>query len=104
MPAEIGSVPVVPVKRGSWGGYLAHARPIVLRKAICDAIAGRTNVVDMLSVQILCIGAHSGDGEELLVFVDALLQLAKEHSQSTSVVARPECLCERRHDVKMPWL
>jgi hypothetical protein len=45
-------------------------------------VNGRYYVGQALSVDFLCFGAQSSDGQNLAVFDDALLELAKQNSES----------------------
>lgn len=74
--------------------YLARAGAIVLPEAALYLVDGRSYVGEALSVDLLCLGAQSGDGQDLAVLDDALLELAKQDSESCvhSGVSEAWCL------------
>lgn len=77
---------------------LASAGAVIARKAFGVSVAGGTNVTHVLAVELFGIGAHAGNGQNLLVFLDTLLELAKQDAEATSIVAGPERCCKGCHD------
>ena len=71
-----------------WGiGYLPNTSAIVARETARDLLCGRCNVPEACAVSLLSFGAKAGDGKNLSVFLDALLQLAKQDAKSCSTVS-----------------
>lgn len=66
--------------------YLLHGCALVLGKAIGNPVRRRANVSHVLTIEFFGICAHACNGQELLVFAHALLQLAKEDAQSCQPV------------------
>lgn len=62
--------------------HLAHACAIVSGEAALYAIGGTAYLAQLGTVQLFGFGAHAGDGEDLLVLLHALLQLAKQHAEA----------------------
>ena len=58
----------------------------------------------MLTVRVFCISAHTSNGQDLLVLLDALLELPKQDAQATGIIIRPERLGKRSHIRKDPTL
>jgi hypothetical protein len=62
--------------------HLLDTGPIVSRKAARHSIRGAADVSELGAIQLLGLGAHAGYREDLLVFLDALLELAKQDPEA----------------------
>jgi hypothetical protein len=60
--------------------HLPHAGALIPGEASAYAIGGRCDGGQTVAVDLLGIGSHAGDGEDLLVLLHALLQFPKEDS------------------------
>lgn len=65
--------------------YLAHAGSVVLGEAILDFVDCWGDLCELLAVYLLGLGAHAGDGQNLSVLDDALLQLAEQNPKACRV-------------------
>lgn len=68
--------------------YFPNAGSIVFGEATLDFVDGWGNVGEALTVDLFGLGAHARDSENLSVFYDALLQLAKQDPKACKVSAR----------------
>jgi hypothetical protein len=62
--------------------YLSHTCALVSVEAAIYAIGSGTNVGQAVSVDFFGVGAHAGYGEDLLVLLHSLLELAKEDAET----------------------
>ena len=62
--------------------HLAHTSSLISRKAATYAIRGWRDEGQTVPILLFGIGAHAGDGDDLLVFLDALLQLPEENTEA----------------------
>jgi hypothetical protein len=62
--------------------HLSHACAIVSAEASAYALRGGPNARQSGSVGVLGISAHAGHGENLLVLLHALLELAEQDSKT----------------------
>ncbi len=73
--------------------YLARASTIVLPEPALYLVNGRYYVGQALSVDFFGFGAQSSNSQNLAVFDDALLELAKQNSEScgSSIISGWDC-------------
>lgn len=62
--------------------YLPHACALISAEAAGYALRGGPDVGEAVSVELFGVGAHAGNGEDLLVLLHALLELPKQHSKT----------------------
>jgi hypothetical protein len=62
--------------------HLSHACALIPREASRYALRGRPDARKCVSVGIFGISAHAGHGEDLLILLHALLELAKQDSET----------------------
>lgn len=61
---------------------LAHACAIVSRETTLYTIRRATDLAKFQSIQLFGFGAHTSNGEDLLVLLHTLLQLAKQDAEA----------------------
>lgn len=76
MPVSLESSPCILLT------HLAHTCALISAEAPAYAVCGWCNGGQAVSIGLLGIGSHAGNGQNLLVFLDSLLQLAEEHAQA----------------------
>ena len=79
-----GGKPVFPA---AGGAYFPHACSVISREAALDPVDGWSYVPESLAVRLLRFGAHPGNGQDLSVLDDALLELAKQDTKAWRVAA-----------------
>jgi hypothetical protein len=62
--------------------HLAHACALISTEAPAYAICGWCDGGQAASIGLLGIGSHAGNSQNLLVFLDPLLQLSKENTEA----------------------
>lgn len=62
--------------------HLLDAGAVIFLKSTIDLESGWLNLAQLLTIQIFGVGSHSRDDEDLLVFLDALLELAEQDSET----------------------
>ena len=79
-------VGLLPVSVERWpclvGTHLAHACALISAEAPAYAIGGWCNCGQTASIGLLGISSHAGHSQNLLVFLDSLLQLPKKNAQA----------------------
>lgn len=81
--------------------YLLDARSVILLKAAGNTVCRSLNIAQFRAICVLGLCAHAGNGYELGILLHALLQLAKEYAETSSIVGRPERAGKGRHDCGM---
>lgn len=61
---------------------LAHTSTLISAKSASNTFGCRSNCGQAVPILLLRICAHASDSDNLLVFLDALLQLPKQYSES----------------------
>lgn len=101
--------------------YLANAGAIIFREAVLDLVNGWGDFGELLAVCFFCLGAHAGNGHNLSILDDALLELAEQDPKAwivsvggdsgmplargfdvmltCGIVGRPEAVLKARHVV-----
>jgi hypothetical protein len=62
--------------------HLSHTCALVSVEAAIYALSRGSNIGQGVSVDLFGIGAHAGYGEDLLILLDSLLELAKEDAEA----------------------
>jgi len=74
--------PLLPHKITNAATHLSHTRALVSVEAAIYAIGRGPDVGQAVSVDLFGISAHAGYGEDLLVLLHSLLELAKEDAET----------------------
>ena len=70
--------------------HLPKTGPIVSLEAAIHAIGSGCDVAQFSPILLFGFGAHAGDGQDLLVLDDALLELPEQDAEAAGIVAGPE--------------
>ena len=62
--------------------YLFDTCTVIFLKATFYPAGRDLDVAKFLSIKIFGLGSHARDGQDLLVFLDTLLEFAEEYSQT----------------------
>lgn len=65
--------------------HLSHTGALISTEASGYALRGWCNGSQRVSVDLFGIGSHAGNGQNLLVLLDSLLELSKENPQACKV-------------------
>lgn len=85
--------------------YLPHARAIVAREAAANFVGCWGNISEALAIKFLSLGSHASYRQYLSILLDALLELAKQNTESLGgCVSRGNARTQQRLELSRAYL